>query len=310
MTSSTVGAWPQAPTSPASLAAALREHAYLPDHGLATALHVALRLGRPILLEGDAGVGKTEASKALAGALGARLIRLQCYEGLDVAHALYDWNYARQILYTRMLEHAPLSASDRVDELFGSRFLLRRPLLDAIDNDDPVPPVLLVDEIDRADDEFEAFLLELLADFQVTIPEVGTIRAAARPFVILTSNRTRELHDALRRRCLYYWLGPPRREREIAIIKAHIPQVSDRLASQSALFVSRLRAMELLKPPGLAETLDWVQALLALGQAESANAHEADAILGAVLKHEEDLRLVRDTGLDELLAEGAHVEHA
>jgi MoxR-like ATPase len=310
MTHPTVAAWPQAPTNPASLAAALREHAYLPDHGLATALHVALCLGRPVLLEGDAGVGKTEASRALASTLGARLIRLQCYEGLDVAHAMYDWNYARQMLYTRVLEDARLSATDRVDELFGPRFLLRRPLLDAIDNDDPVPPVLLVDEIDRADDEFEAFLLELLADFQVTIPELGTIRAAARPFVMLTSNRTRELHDALRRRCLYYWLGPPSREREIAIIKAHVPEVSDRLAAQSALFVGRLRAMELLKPPGLAETLDWVRALLALGQAESAAADQADAILGAVLKHEEDLRLVREAGLDKLLVEGGHVEHA
>jgi len=308
MTLPNQGAWPQAPPTPELLAERLRDQGYLPDAGLATALHLAIRLERPLLLEGDAGVGKTEAAKALSRVLGARLIRLQCYEGLDVAHALYDWNYARQMLYMRMLEVAQLSAPESIDELFGSKFLLRRPLLDAIDNDDAVPPVLLVDEIDRADDEFEAFLLELLADFQVTVPELGTIRAAAPPLVILTSNRTRELHDALRRRCLYYSIGPPSREREIAIIRSHIPEVPERLAEQSAAFVSGLRRLELLKPPGLAETLDWVRAMVSLDQTEITSGGYTETVLGAVLKHEEDLQTVREVGLEKLLSGEASVD--
>lgn len=288
------------PLSPERLAADLRSHGYLPDDGLATAISVALQLGRPLLLEGDSGVGKTEAAKALAAVLDARLIRLQCYEGIDSAHALYDWNYARQMLYARMLEGSAQSAPDRIDELFGPRFLLRRPLLDAIDNDDPRPPVLLIDELDRADDEFEAFLLELLADFQVTIPEIGTIRTDKPPAVILTSNRTRELHEALRRRCLYYWVVPPTPERELAIINAHIPDVSAELAEQAVEFIERVRELDLLKPPGIAETLDWIRALLALGHSQI-TAESAGSTLTAVLKHEEDVQAIRSTGVARLL---------
>ncbi len=211
-------------------------------------LHVALALGKPLLLEGEAGVGKTEVAKTLADVLGARLIRLQCYEGIDAAHALYDWSYARQMLAIRLIETGDVApAGDtraaRLHDLFSREFLVRRPLLDAIEHDDPVPPVLLIDEIDRADDEFEAFLLELLSDFQVTIPEIGTIRAEQRPVVILTSNRTRELHDALKRRCLYHWIGHPSLEREIAIVRARVPGVPERLAAEAAAFVERLRAL-------------------------------------------------------------------
>ena len=228
-----------------------RERAYLADRGLATVLHVALALGKPLLLEGEAGVGKTEVAKTLADVLGARLIRLQCYEGIDVAHALYDWSYARQMLDIRLIETATSRRRRRqrarLHDLFGREFLVRRPLLDAIEHDDPVPPVLLIDEIDRADDEFEAFLLELLSDFQVTIPEIGTIRAEQRPVVILTSNRTRELHDALKRRCLYHWIGHPSLEREIAIVRARVPGVPERLAAEAAAFVERLRALDLAK---------------------------------------------------------------
>ena len=217
-----------------------REHAYLADRGLATVLHLSLVLEKPLLLEGEAGVGKTELAKVLAEVTGGRLIRLQCYEGIDVAHALYDWSYARQLLYIRTLEAAAgRRRQGALHELFGREFLERRPLLDAIENDDPVPPVLLIDEIDRADDEFEAFLLELLSDFQVTIPEIGTIRAARRPPVILTSNRTRELHDALKRRCLYHWIGHPSLEREIEIVRARVPGVPERLAAEAAAFVQR-----------------------------------------------------------------------
>ena len=262
---------------------------------------VVLSLRKPLLLEGEAGVGKTECAKALAGVLGARLIRLQCYEGIDVAHALYDWNYARQMLYIRTLEAAHAAAPDAVDDVFGREFMLRRPLLDAIENDDPVAPVLLVDEIDRADDEFEAFLLELLSDFQVTIPEIGTIRAAERPLVILTSNRTRELHDALRRRCVYHWIGYPSVDREVAIVRARLPGVPERLARQAAAFVAELRELELAKAPGVAETLDWVQALASLEEREL-DEEVVDSTLGAVLKYHEDLERVRAHGLDGLVA--------
>ena len=261
-----------------AVAAALGERAYLADRALATTLFLSLKLEKPLLLEGEAGVGKTELAKVTADALGARLIRLQCYEGIDVAHALYDWSYARQMLYIRTLEatgHARSEDEGHVlDEVFSRRFLERRPLLDAIDNDDAVPPVLLIDEIDRADDEFEAFLLELLSDFQATIPELGTIAARRRPVVFLTSNRTRELHEALKRRCLYMWVPYPSLEREIAIVKARIPEVPSRLATQAAAFVAEIRTLDLTKAPGIAETLDWTQALLALGQEEL----EADVV--------------------------------
>ena len=282
------------------LTRALGERAYLADRGLATVLHVALALGKPLLLEGEAGVGKTEVAKTLADALGARLIRLQCYEGIDSSHALYDWSYARQMLYIRSLEGRDTTAA--MTEVFGRDFLVRRPLLDAIENDDAVAPVLLVDEIDRADGEFEAFLLELLSDFQVTIPEIGTITARQRPVVILTSNRTRELHDALKRRCIYHWIGHPSLEREIAIVRARVPGVPERLAAEAAAFVERLRTMDLAKQPGVAETLDWTQALVALGHSEL-DADVVDATLGSVLKYYEDIERVRDVGLQELVAE-------
>ena len=281
----------------------LREHAYLADRGLATVLHLSVTLEKPLLLEGEAGVGKTELAKVLADLRGARLIRLQCYEGIDVAHALYDWSYARQLLYIRALEAGSArDAGETLHELFSAQFLERRPLLDAIENDDAEPPVLLIDEIDRADDEFEAFLLELLADFQVTIPEIGTISAARRPRVILTSNRTRELHDALKRRCLYHWIGHPSLEREIEIVRARVPGVPELLAAQAAAFVAGLRDLDLVKAPGVAETIDWAQALMALGQAEL-DADLVDATLGSVLKHHEDVERVRDQGLRQLVGE-------
>ena len=280
------------------LADRLGEHAYLVDTGLSTVLSVALTVGKPLLLEGEAGVGKTECAKALAQTLGARLIRLQCYEGIDVSHALYDWNYARQMLYIRTLEAADAAASGAVSDVFGPEFIVRRPLLDAIDNEDPRPPVLLIDEIDRADDEFEAFLLELLSDFQVTIPEIGTIRAEQRPVVILTSNRTRELHDALRRRCLFHWIAYPSLEREIEIVRARVPGVPEQLAAQASAFVAGLRDETLAKAPGIAETLDWVQALCSMDE-QSLDPEVVDATLGAVLKSHEDLEHIREAGLPE-----------
>ena len=291
------------PPSIEELTEALARRAYLADRGLATVLHVALALRKPLLLEGEAGVGKTEVAKALADALGARLIRLQCYEGIDAASALYDWSYARQMLYIRALEvGGNTDVREAVQEVFGRDFLVRRPLLDAIEHDDPVPPLLLVDEIDRADDEFEAFLLELLSDFQVTIPEIGTITARERPIVVLTSNRTRELHDALKRRCIYHWIGHPSLEREVAIVRARVPGVPERLASECAAFVHELRTLDLAKQPGVAESIDWAQALVALGQREL-DAGIVDATLGSVLKYHEDLDRVRDRGLAELVAE-------
>jgi MoxR-like ATPase len=296
-------AQPPVPQSVDELAGALREHAYLADRGLATVLHLSMRLEKPLLLEGEAGVGKTELAKVLAEVTGGRLIRLQCYEGIDVAHALYDWSYARQLLYIRTLEAgAARDARETLHELFSREFLERRPLLDAVENTDPVAPVLLIDEIDRADDEFEAFLLELLSDFQVTIPEIGTISAERRPRVILTSNRTRELHDALKRRCLYHWIGHPSLEREIEIVRARVPGVPERLAAQAAGFVARLRELDLATAPGVAEPIDWTHALLALGH-EELDAEVVDATLGSVLKYHEDVERVRDAGLVELVGE-------
>jgi MoxR-like ATPase len=280
-----------------SLERALRDSDYLPDRGLATALYLALRLEKPLLLEGEAGVGKTEAAKALARALPARLIRLQCYEGLDVAHAVYEWNYSRQLLHIRAAQEGTVSE----EELFGPEFLIRRPLLEAIESSEPV--VLLIDEIDRADEEFEAFLLEVLSDFQITIPEIGTISAAPhKPAVVLTSNRTRELHDALKRRCLYHWIGHPSLEREIEIVKVRVPGVPVRLAAQAAAFVRGLRRLDLAKPPGVAETIDWARALMALGRQEL-DAEVVEQTLGSVLKYHEDLLVVRDVALQELVDE-------
>jgi len=278
------------------LEAALRATGYLPDRGLATALFLSLALEKPVLLEGEAGVGKTEGAKALAAALGARLIRLQCYEGLDVSHAVYEWNYPRQLLHIRAAQEGTVSE----DELFGAEFLIRRPLLEAIDSDEQV--VLLIDEIDRADEEFEAFLLEVLSDFQITIPELGTITARRKPAVVLTSNRTRELHDALKRRALFHWIGHPPIEREIEIVKLRAPEVSDRLAAEAAAFVRGLRGLDLAKPPGVAETIDWAHALAALGR-EEIDAEVVEATLGSVLKYREDVETVRDATLVALVEE-------
>jgi MoxR-like ATPase len=278
------------------LEAALRKADYLPDRGLSTALFLAGRLEKPVLLEGEAGVGKTEAAKALASALEARLIRLQCYEGLDIAHAVYEWNYPRQLLHIRAAQEGTVTE----EELFGREFLIRRPLLEAIESAEPV--VLLIDEIDRADDEFEAFLLEVLSDFQITIPEIGTVRAKRRPAVVLTSNRTRELHDALKRRCLFHWIGHPSLEREVEIVRLRVADVPERLAAQAAAFVRGLRGLDLAKPPGVAETIDWAHALTALGR-EELDAAVVEETLGSVLKYHEDLELVRDTALAQLVEE-------
>jgi MoxR-like ATPase len=279
---------------------ALRAQSYLPDRGLSTALFLSMAIGKPLLLEGEAGVGKTEAAKALATASGARLIRLQCYEGLDVAHAVYEWNYSRQLLHIRAAQEGTV----REEELFGPEFLIRRPLLEAIDSEEPV--VLLIDEIDRADDEFEAFLLEVLSDFQITVPEIGTIHAARRPLVVLTSNRTRELHDALKRRALFHWIDHPSLEREVEIVRLRVPGVPERLAAQAAAFVQGLRRLDLAKPPGVAETIDWAQALDALGSREL-EAAVVESTLGSVLKHHEDLQAVRDAALADLLEEARAV---
>ncbi len=278
---------------------ALRDAQYLPDRSLAIALYLSLRLEKPLLLEGEAGVGKTEAAKALARILPARLIRLQCYEGLDIAHAVYEWNYSRQLLHIRAAQEGTAEG-----ELFGPEFLIRRPLLEAIESVESV--VLLIDEIDRADEEFEAFLLEVLSDFQITIPEIGTVAATHRPSVILTSNRTRELHDALKRRCLFHWIGHPSLEREIEIVLMRVPGIPERLATQAAGFVRGLRTLDLAKPPGVAETIDWAHALAVLGQREL-DAELVEQTLGSVLKYHEDLETVRDAALAALVEEARAV---
>jgi MoxR-like ATPase len=291
--------------SPAELAGALDAVGYLPDEGVATAAYLALAMRRPLFVEGDAGVGKTALAQSLASVLGAPLIRLQCYEGIDAAQALYDWDFPRQLLHLRAVEAAGPAASpadaERLEgELYSRRFLIARPLLQAIETN---PSVLLVDEVDRADDEFEAFLLEVLSDFTVSIPELGTIRAETPPLVVVTSNRTREVHDALKRRCLYHWVEHPSFEREVAIVRRRCPAASDHLAAQVTTAVQRLRDEDLLKPPGVAETLDWTEALLALG-AQQLDADTATRTLGAVLKYREDHdRVMARGGLTDLLAE-------
>ena len=284
----------------AELTGTLRQGGYLADRGLATALFVALSLNRPILLEGEVGVGKTEVAKVMAAAFGRKLIRLQCYEGIDTNQALYEWDYARQMLHIRALSEHQLAGSDAVDKLFGPKFLLERPLLDAVRAGDDA--VLLIDEVDRADDEFEAFLLEILSDFQITIPEIGTIAAASPPAVILTSNRTRELHDALRRRCLYHWLGYPSAEREVEIVLTRAPAAAAELTRKVVAAVHRLREMELAKPPGVAETIDWVAALDVLGERDLTVAAAGDT-LGAVIKDRDDLELVRES-LEDVVSGG------
>jgi MoxR-like ATPase len=277
----------------------LREASYLPDRGLATAIFLALEMGRPLLLEGEAGVGKTEVAKTLARIAEAELIRLQCYEGIDAAQALYEWDYARQLLYARALQEGEIDPERRVAELYSADFLVERPLLKAIRAG--AGAVLLIDELDRADDEFEAFLLEVLSDYSVTVPELGTIAATEPPAVVITSNRTRELHDALKRRCLYHWIEFPDLEREVAIIRLRAPGVSEALARSVALAVARLRELDLVKRPGAAEAIDWAQALDHLG-AESAAGQAARATVGWAIKNREDLRRVEPV-LPELLHE-------
>jgi len=279
-----------------------RARDYIADRSVATAVFLALELGRPLLLEGEAGVGKTELAKVLAASLGARLIRLQCYEGLDVNTAVYEWNYPRQMLEIRLLEARGEADRASAHDIFGSEFLIRRPLLQALEAEDGVAPVLLIDEIDRADEEFEAYLLEILSDFQVTVPEIGTIKAAVPPRVILTSNRTREVHDALKRRCLYHWIDYPSAQKEYEIVLARVPEAPERLAREVVGFVHRLREADLTKVPGIAETLDWAAALLSLGARELAP-ELVDETLGVVLKYEEDIRQVRGATARQYLAE-------
>jgi MoxR-like ATPase len=284
------------PESVAELTETLRRGNYLADRGLATAVFVAMSLQRPILLEGEVGVGKTEIAKVLAEVYGRRLIRLQCYEGIDTNQALYEWDYARQLLHIRAMSERNVSDDEAVEKLFGPKFLLERPLLDAIRAGDQA--VLLIDEVDRADDEFEAFLLEVLSDFQISIPEVGTIKAAQPPLVVLTSNRTRELHDALKRRCMYHWIDYPTADREVEIVTVQEPKVSETLARKVVAAVNRLRKMDLAKPPGVAETIDWARTLEFLGE-NDLTPDVADITLGTVVKERDDLAMVRSQ-LDEL----------
>jgi MoxR-like ATPase len=288
------------PANVGELTDTLRQGGYLADRGLATALFVALNLERPILLEGEVGVGKTEVAKVLAQVFGRRLIRLQCYEGIDTNQALYEWDYARQMLQIRALSEHQVTDESSVDKLFGPKFLLERPLLAAVRAGEQA--VLLIDEVDRADDEFEAFLLEVLSDFQVSIPEIGTIAAVTRPFVVLTSNRTRELHDALKRRCLYHWIGYPSQQREVEIVLVKEPAAAAELARKVVAAVHRLRELDLAKPPGVAETIDWVKTLDFLGATDLDPDLAADT-LGAVIKERDDLDVARDM-LEEITSGG------
>ncbi|MGB8361086.1 MAG: MoxR family ATPase [Acidimicrobiia bacterium] len=290
---------PKRPSGVAELTELLRGGAYLADRGLATAAYVAMTLGRPLLLEGEVGVGKTELAKTLARVFDKELIRLQCYEGIDTNQALYEWDYARQMLQIRALSESQLADADQVDQLFGPKFLLERPLLRAVRAGDRA--VLLIDEIDRADDEFEAFLLEVLSDFQITIPEIGTISAEAPPLVVLTSNRTRELHDALKRRCLYHWMPYPSPEREVEIVLARATGATETIARKVVAAVNRLRELDLAKPPGVAETLDWVATLDVLGETDLDSETVKDT-LGAVVKERDDLETVLDH-LEELVVD-------
>lgn len=290
----------EALTGVTDLTERLREGGYLADRGLATAVYVAMTLGRPLLVEGEVGVGKTELAKALAQVFDKQLIRLQCYEGIDTYQALYEWDYARQMLQIRALSERDLADEDHVDQLFGPKFLLERPLLKAVRAG--ARAVLLIDEIDRADDEFEAFLLELLSDYQITIPEIGTITSEAPPIVVLTSNRTRELHDALKRRCLYHWVPYPTPEREVEIVLVRAPDATEAIARKVVEAVNRLRRLDLAKPPGVAETLDWVATLNVLGEPDL-DAETVRDTLGAVVKERDDLETVLDH-LEELVIDG------
>jgi MoxR-like ATPase len=284
-----------------TLARRLADVDYLTDEGLATSMFLSLRLPQPLLLEGEAGVGKTEAAKSLATVLDTPLVRLQCYEGIDVAEALYEWNYPRQLLSIRLADSSGSTIGE--EELFGPDYLIRRPLLRALEHAGPRPAVLLIDEIDRADDDFEAFLLELLADASVTIPELGTIRATHPPVIVLTSNRTRDLHDAVKRRCLYHWIAYPTPEREVEIVRRRVKGSSETLAVQVANAVSRMRSSDVQKPPGVAESIDWLAALSLLG-IEQLDVAAVDRTLGSVLKYSEDQEVIRAAGLEQLVGGG------
>jgi MoxR-like ATPase len=294
------------PPSIDSIQAAFAVQGYVADRELSTAVFLSLALGRPLLLEGEAGVGKTEVGRTLAAVLTAELIRLQCYEGLDINTAVYEWDYPRQMLEIRLLEARGEAKSAATRDIFSEEFLIRRPLLQALESRGEQAPVLLIDEVDRADEEFEAFLLEMLSDFAVSIPEIGTIRARLPPRVIITSNRTREVHDALKRRCLYHWIDYPTPTRELAILRARVPQVADALAREIVAFIQRLRTGDLTKPPGVAETLDWAAALLALG-AEQLDHALVEQTLGVLLKYQEDVSAMRAGGARAALDE-ARVE--
>ena len=293
-----------APSNPVEVASSLGTHGYIADEGLATSVFLALTLQRPLLLEGEAGVGKTEVAKVLSRWTGGELIRLQCYEGIDVSQAVYDWDYSRQLLHLRAAEATGeslgLTTSALEQQLYHERFLLKRALLRAIDNRGEVPPILLIDEVDRADDEFEAYLLEVLSEYQITVPELGRFAAVRPPIVILTSNRTRDVHDALKRRCLYHWVEHPDFEREVRIVRMRVPQALDRLARQVAAAVEELRRLNLYKPPGVAETIDWAQALAALGVSEL-DQRTVEATLGTVLKYREDQERTRQHGIGDLV---------
>jgi len=283
--------------------AALAAHEYLADEGLATAIFLAIRLQRPLLLEGEAGVGKTEVAKVLARWTGGELLRLQCYEGIDASQAVYEWDYSRQLLHLRAVEAGGGEIVE--DELYSERFLVKRPLLRAIAYEaealgTTAPPVLLIDEVDRADDEFEAFLLEILSDYTVTVPELGTFSATVPPLVVVTSNRTRDVHDALKRRCLYHWISHPDFERELAILRVRAPEVPDRLAREVAAAVETLRGYELYKPPGVAETIDWANALAALGK-QTIDEHAVTVTLGTILKYREDQERTKAAGIEQLV---------
>jgi len=295
------------------VAEALTAHHYLPDDGLATSIFLALRLHRPLLLEGEPGVGKTEVARVLADWIGGPFIRLQCYEGIDVSQAVYEWDYARQLLHLRTAEatgRASGADADQLeDELYDERFLVRRPLLQAIAHSDGPPPVLLIDEVDRADDEFEAFLLEILADYAITVPEIGTFKAAEPPVVVVTSNRTRDVHDALKRRCLYHWVEHPDQAREVGIIRMRAPEVSESLAIQVAAATSSIREMGLYKPPGVAESIDWARALTLLGDHDLVEAHVIDT-LGTLVKYREDQDRVKDHDLSSVLSAARVVAHS
>jgi MoxR-like ATPase len=289
---------PSVPDTVDDVQKGLADNEYLADEGLATSIFLALRLRRPLLLEGEAGVGKTEVAKVLSRWTGGELVRLQCYEGIDASQAVYEWDYSRQLLHLRAVE----ASHERVDEdeLYSERFLVKRPLLRALAHDGAVPPVLLIDEVDRADDEFEAFLLEILSDWSITVPELGPVHASVPPITVLTSNRTRDVHDALKRRCLYHWIAHPDFDRELAIVRVRAPHVPDALARDVAAAVEALRGLDLYKPPGVAETIDWAEALATLGSARL-DERAVDATLGTILKYREDQERVRAHGLADIV---------